>query len=204
MPRLGPKLLPYEVSDTTDSSGSSNNTQDKISTPRQSGRNISQSSVPTSVQSRQSGRSPVRQTPVTSRGAAAQNVTSFRTLRSSTPGPSGRTAARQGTRKKPRKSNPYKKIHREIMHYQKSTQKLIPKAPFGRLVRETLQSSGHGDFRITAVCFDALQEAAEMYLTQLLEDAYRCTLFRRCVTLHPKDIQLVRYIRGGWDPIGLH
>ncbi|GAB0088844.1 hypothetical protein DMENIID0001_033080 [Sergentomyia squamirostris] len=94
--------------------------------------------------------------------------------------------------KKPMKRG-IKALH-EIKHYQKTTGLLIPRAPFMRTIRETLHSMG--DFKISAVAFDAIQEASEIYLTHLLEDAYKCTLFRGCVTLHPKDIGLVRYIRG--------
>ena len=58
---------------------------------------------------------------------------------------------------------------REIRRYQKSTDLLICKLPFQRLVREILQGYGVG-YRVTPAMMMALQEAAEVYLVQLLED----------------------------------
>ena len=58
---------------------------------------------------------------------------------------------------------------REIWRYQKSRELLIRKLPFQHLVCEILQGFGVG-FRVTPVMMMALQEAAEVYLVQLLED----------------------------------
>lgn len=41
----------------------------------------------------------------------------------------------------------------------------------------------------------ALQESVEMYLTPFLEDAYCCTLQRGRVTMIPKDMHLVSFLR---------
>ncbi|KFW84356.1 Histone H3-like centromeric protein A, partial [Manacus vitellinus] len=38
--------------------------------------------------------------------------------------------------------------------------------------------------------------AAEAFIVRLLEDAYLCSLHARRVTLFPKDLQLVRRLRG--------
>ena len=84
---------------------------------------------------------------------------------------------------------------REIRRYQKSTELLICKLPFQRLVREILQGFGVG-FRVTPAMMMALQEAAEVYLVQLLEDSNLCTIHAKCITIQQKDIQLVRQIRG--------
>ena len=51
----------------------------------------------------------------------------------------------------------------EIRKYQKSTQSLIPKLPFRRLVREIAQSEKQ-DIRMQETALEALQEAAETYL----------------------------------------
>ena len=80
---------------------------------------------------------------------------------------------------------------REIWRYQKSTDLLIRKLPFQRLVHEILQGFGVG-FRVTPAMMMALQEAAEAYLVQLLEDSNLCTIHAKCITIQPKDIQLVR------------
>ena len=50
--------------------------------------------------------------------------------------------------------------------------------------------------RIQSAALEALQEAAEVYLVRLLDDANLCALHSRRVTLMPKDIQLARRIRG--------
>ena len=42
----------------------------------------------------------------------------------------------------------------------------------------------------------ALQEAAEFYLTGLLEDVNLCTIHVKCITIMPKDIQLAHHICG--------
>ena len=84
---------------------------------------------------------------------------------------------------------------REIWRYQKSTELLIRKLPFQRLVHEILQGFGVG-FRVTLAMMVALQEAAEAYLVQLLEDSNLCAIHAKRITIQPKDIQLVRWICG--------
>ena len=49
-------------------------------------------------------------------------------------------------------------------------------------------------FQTTAV--DALQEASEQYLVNLLEDANLCAIHAKRVTIMPKDMRLARKIRG--------
>ena len=84
---------------------------------------------------------------------------------------------------------------REIRRYQKSTELLIRKLPFSRLVREIAQDI-KTDLRFQAQAIGALQEAAEAYLVGLLEDTNLCAIHARRVTIMPKDIQLARCIRG--------
>jgi len=89
---------------------------------------------------------------------------------------------------------------REIRRYQKSTELLIRKLPFQRLVREIA-----GDFhvpgapdgvRFQASALGALQEAAEAYLVGLFEDTNLCAIHAKRVTIMAKDMQLARRIRG--------
>lgn len=56
-----------------------------------------------------------------------------------------------------------------------------------------------GDFRFQSTTLEALQESTEYYLTQIFEDAFRCTVHRDRVTLMPKDVQLVKSIRNDLD-----
>ena len=82
---------------------------------------------------------------------------------------------------------------REIQSYQKSTELLIHKLPFQCLVCKILQGYGVG-YRVTLAMMLALQDAAEAYLVQLLEDSNLCAIHVKCVTIQPKDMQLARQI----------
>ena len=83
----------------------------------------------------------------------------------------------------------------EIRAYQKSTQLLIRKLPFQRLVREIAQDF-KTDLRFQSSAIMALQEASEAYLVGLFEDSNLCAIHAKRVTIMPKDIQLARRIRG--------
>ncbi|KAG7218941.1 hypothetical protein INR49_019388 [Caranx melampygus] len=84
---------------------------------------------------------------------------------------------------------------REIRRYQKSTELLIRKLPFQRLVREIAQDF-KTDLRFQSSAVMALQEASEAYLVGLFEDTNLCAIHAKRVTIMPKDIQLARRIRG--------
>lgn len=94
---------------------------------------------------------------------------------------------------------PGMKAIKEIKLYQRSTELLIRKLPFSRLVREICQANytrpGH-ELRWSQSAVLALQEAAEAYLVGLFEDANYCALHAKRVTIMPKDIALARRIRG--------
>ena len=102
---------------------------------------------------------------------------------------------RTGGMKKPMRWRPGTVALREIRHYQKTTELLIRKLPFSRLVREVAQDF-RTDLRFQAQAIAALQEAAEAYLIGLFEDTNLCAIHTKCVTIMPKDIQLARRIRG--------
>ena len=72
---------------------------------------------------------------------------------------------------------------------------LICKLPFQRLVHEILQGFGVG-FRVTPAMMMVLQEIAEAYLVQLLEDSNLCAIHAKRITIQPKDIKLARQIHG--------
>ena len=111
--------------------------------------------------------------------------------------------------KRPHRYRPGTVALREIRRYQKGTELLIRKKPFQRLVREImLDLPGRGYTRVsyfgqsaeppnrmqsTAVL--ALQEAAEAFLIEFMEDTNNCAIHAKCVTIMPKDMQLVRRIR---------
>ena len=72
---------------------------------------------------------------------------------------------------KPRKYRLGTVALREIQRYQKSTELLIRKLPFQRLVREIAQDLGKMNMRFQSGAIMALQEALEAYLVGLLEDS---------------------------------
>jgi len=84
---------------------------------------------------------------------------------------------------------------RQIKKFQKSTDLLLRKAPFQRLVREL--ATGHKEgLRWQASAVAALQEATESYVTGLLSDSNLCALHAKRVTLMARDLQLARRLRG--------
>ena len=83
----------------------------------------------------------------------------------------------------------------EIRHYQKKVHLLIRKLPFQCLVREIAQHFSP-DLRFRLAAITALQEASEAYLIRLFEDTNLCAIHVKRVMIMPKDIQLVRHIRG--------
>ena len=83
----------------------------------------------------------------------------------------------------------------EIRKYQKSSELLIRKLPFQRLVREIAQDF-KSDLRFQSTAILALQEAFESYLVGLFEDTNLCAIHAKRVTIMPKDMQLARRIRG--------
>ena len=85
---------------------------------------------------------------------------------------------------------------KEIRAYQKSTDLLIRKLPFARLVREIQQTLTKTAFRWQGTALLALQEAAEAHLIGLFEDCNLCAFHGKRVTIMPKDMQLARRIRG--------
>ncbi|XDA81543.1 hypothetical protein R6Z07F_011473 [Ovis aries] len=96
---------------------------------------------------------------------------------------------------KPHRYRPGTVALREIRRYQKSTELLIRKLPFQRLVREIAQDF-KTDLRFQSAAIGALQEASEAYLVGLFEDTNLCAIHAKRVTIMPKDIQLARRIRG--------
>lgn len=106
-----------------------------------------------------------------------------------------KSAPATGGVKKPHRYRPGTVALREIRRYQKSTDLLIRKLPFQRLVREIAQDFKN-DIRFQGTAILALQEASEAYLVSLFEDTNLCAIHAKRVTIMPKDIQLARRIRG--------
>lgn len=89
------------------------------------------------------------------------------------------------------------KALKEIRHFQKTTDRLIPAAPFARVVREVAQECAgmNGEIRFQTEALLALQESAEAFLVAMFEQASYLAVHGKRVTLMPRDIQLWRRIR---------
>ena len=99
----------------------------------------------------------------------------------------------KGSVRKPRRFRPGTVALREIRKYQKSTELLIRKIPFQRLVRQVCQEMepklGY-QLRFQSLALEALQEAAESYLVCMFEQCNDICLHSKRVTLQVKDILL--------------
>ena len=110
-----------------------------------------------------------------------------------------RIAPLRGGVKKPRRWRAGTVALREIRRYQCSTECLIPKIAFQRLVREICQEMFQNTdmegllFQSTALL--ALQESAEDYLVDLFGDCQVAAFHGKRITIQTSDIQIVRRFR---------
>ncbi|XP_054612179.1 histone H3-like [Dunckerocampus dactyliophorus] len=88
-----------------------------------------------------------------------------------------KSAPATGGVKKPHRYRPGTVALREIRRYQKSTELLIRKLPFQRLVREIAQDF-KTDLRFQSSAVMALQESSEAYLVGLFEDTNFSTVLK--------------------------
>ncbi len=110
--------------------------------------------------------------------------------------------------KRPHRFRPGTRALQEIRRFQKSTECLIRKLPFQRLVKEIATDitveTGKVDLRFQSAALMALQEASEAYLVGLFEDTNLCAIHAKRITIKPKDMALARRIRGhpdsGYNP----
>jgi histone H3 len=98
--------------------------------------------------------------------------------------------------KSKRRYRPGTRALRDIRKYQRSTDLLIHKAPFQRIVRKITKDIGFMVCRFTGVAIEALQCACEAYLVSFFEDAMLAAIHAKRVTVMPKDFQLVKRMRG--------
>jgi len=79
---------------------------------------------------------------------------------------------------------------RALQNGKKAIEKCIRKAPFIRLVREIDQDLPYQDHRFEKEALDALQEAAEAYLSGMFELVNRNAIHAKRTTIDPKDVHL--------------
>lgn len=94
-----------------------------------------------------------------------------------------------------RRHKPGSVAMREIRKYQKTTELLIRRAPFQRLVREIAQDI-RPELRFQAEAIRGLQESAEAYLVNVFEDCNLCAIHAKRVTIMDRDMQLAMRLRG--------
>src|SRR3954463_14152452 len=99
-----------------------------------------------------------------------------------------KSAPASGGVKRPHRWRPGTVALREIRRYQKSTELLLRKLPFQRLVREVAQEIKI-ELRFQSSSVLALQEACEAYLVGLFEDTQLCAVHAKRVTIMVRDIQ---------------
>jgi histone H3 len=109
--------------------------------------------------------------------------------------PSGGDGGGKDKMKKKIRYRPGTVALREIRKYQKSTELLIRKLPFQRLVREVAQDF-KSDLRFQSKGIEALQESTEALLVGTMEDTNLCALHGKRVTIMPRDLRLARQLRG--------
>ena len=93
-----------------------------------------------------------------------------------------KSAVSSGGIKKPHRFRPGTVALREIRRYQKSTDLLLRKLPFQRLVREIAQDF-KANLRFQSTAILALQEASEAYLVGLFEDTNLCAIHAKRITI---------------------
>jgi histone H3 len=101
-----------------------------------------------------------------------------------------KSAPSTGGVKKPHRYKPGTVALREIRRYQKSTELLIRKLPFQRLVREIAQDF-KSDLRFQSSAIGALQESVEAYLVSLFEDTNLCAIHAKRVTIRKSQLKLI-------------
>ena len=116
--------------------------------------------------------------------------------------PTGRSRPRvnKSKLKKPRRYRSGTVALREIIRYQKSTELLIRKIPFQRLLREVSQEVCQ-DLKMDPVRYQstailALQEAAEDFLVRMFSQVNDIAICGKLVTIQDKHVQLWRRLFG--------
>lgn len=91
-------------------------------------------------------------------------------------------------RRQRKNTKPKKRLNaiQEILKLQSTTNLLIPRAPFFRLVREQLQLFSE-DARISKIAVEALRESSEMFIIQLFEDTLLLAHHAKRATVMPRD-----------------
>lgn len=102
----------------------------------------------------------------------------------------------KGRVRKPRRFRSGTVALREIRKYQRSTELLIRKLPFQRLLREIVFELKKKDYRFQSTAILAMQEAAEAFLVHMFEQCNHICTHGERVTVQEKDVQLWKRLFG--------
>ena len=106
----------------------------------------------------------------------------------------------KGRVRKPRRFRPGTVALREIVRYQKSTELLIRKIPFQRLLREISQEvcleKGIPNVKYQSTAILALQEASEAFLVRMFDQVNDIAICGKLVTIQHKHVQLWKRLFG--------
>lgn len=97
--------------------------------------------------------------------------------------------------RKPHRFLPGTVALREIRRYQRSTDLLIPRVSFRRMVREIMLDI-NAELRCQSSAVLAMQEASESFLVRLFSDTNMCAIHARRNTITVKDMELAQRICG--------
>ena len=114
----------------------------------------------------------------------------YKSIRSGIRPPRKRLIHPRGHIRKPRRFRPATVALRQIRKYQKSTELLIRKLPFQRLVKEVVTSLFQQRYRFQSTALLALQEASEDFLVRMFEMVNHIATHSNRQTIMPKDIYL--------------
>ena len=99
------------------------------------------------------------------------------------------------TKKTTKRTKPGVRSLKEIRFYQATTNLLLRKRPFMRLVREVTQKLSLQAHFWQLTALEALQEAAETYLTHLFEHSNLAAIHAKRITVFPRDVQFILRIK---------
>ena len=102
-----------------------------------------------------------------------------------------------GNIRKPRRYRPGTVALREIRRYQKTSELLIRKIPFQRLVREIVHNLyPHDNLRFQSTALLALQEASEDFSVRMFTQVNDLAIHGKRVTIKPSDLHIWGRITG--------
>ena len=104
--------------------------------------------------------------------------------------PTARLVNPKGHIRKPRRFRPGTVALRQIRKYQNSTELLIRKLSFQRLVKEVVHQLFKQDYRFQSTALLALQEGSEDFLVRMFEAVNLIAIHSKRQTIMPKDIYL--------------